>query len=110
MNKGIYLKSFNSFSLFTGIYLKSINSFKIFTGINLKTNNSLIIPDYEIVLKNKSKKIIDTIQEISKLEYREEKIDNVVNLKLKKDRNIFKKNNFKKKSFYRKKYYKKVTK
>ena len=59
---------------------------------------------------NKSKKVIDTFQEISKLEYREEKINNVVNLKPKKDRNIYKKNNFKKKSFYKKKYYKKVTK
>ena len=87
-------------------YIENKNKIKI----NLKINNSLIIPDYEIVLKNKSKKIIDTIKEISKLEYREEKIDNVVNLKPKKDRNIFKKNNFKKKSFYKKKYYKKVTK
>ena len=47
---------------------------------------------------------------IKNLSYREEKINNVVNLKPKKDRNIYKKNNFKKKSFYKKKYYKKVTK
>ena len=94
-------------NLFENIkYIENKNKIKI----NLKINNSLIIPDYEIVLKNKSKKIIDTIQEISKLEYREEKINNVVNLKPKKDRNIYKKNNFKKKSFYKKKYYKKVTK
>ena len=94
-------------NLFENIkYIENKNKIKI----NLKINNSLIIPDYEIVLKNKSKKVIDTVQEISKLEYREEKINNVVNLKPKKDRNIYKKNNFKKKSFYKKKYYKKVTK
>ena len=94
-------------NLFENIkYIENKNKIKI----NLKINNSLIIPDYEIVLKNKSKKIIDTIQEISKLEYREEKINNVVNLKTTKDRGVYKKNNFKKKSFYKKRYYKKVTK
>ena len=94
-------------NLFENIkYIEKKNKIKV----NLKINNSLIIPDYEIVLKNKSKKVIDTVQEISKLEYREEKINNVVNLKPKKNRNIYKKNNFKKKSFYKKKYYKKVTK
>ena len=88
-------------NLFENIkYIENKNKIKI----NLKINNALIIPDYEIVLKNKSKKIINTIQEISKLEYREEKKDNVVNLKAKKDRNIYKKNNFKKKKFYKKKY------
>ncbi len=94
-------------NLFENIkYIENKNKIKI----NLKINNSLIIPDYEIILKNKSKKVFDTVQEISKLEYREEKINNVVNLKAKKDRNIYKKNNFKKKNFYKKKYYKKVTK
>ena len=94
-------------NLFENIkYIENKNKIKI----NLKINNALIIPDYEIVLKNKSKKIINTIQEISKLEYREEKKDNVVNLKAKKDRNIYKKNNFKKKNFYKKKFYKKATK
>ena len=87
-------------------YIEKNNKIKI----NLKINNSLIIPDYEIVLKNKSKKIINTIQEISKLEYIPEKTNNVVDLKQKKDRNIYKKNNFKKKNFYKKKYYKKTTK
>ena len=87
-------------------YIEKNNKIKI----NLKINNSLIIPDYEIVLKNKSKKIINTIQEISKLEYIQEKTNNVVDLKQKKNRNIYKKNNFKKKNFYKKKYYKKITK
>ena len=87
-------------------YIEKNNKIKI----NLKINNSLIIPDYEIVLKNKSKKIINTIQEISKLEYIQEKTNNVVDLKQKKNRNIYKKNNFKKKNFYKKKYYKKTTK
>ena len=39
-----------------------------------------------------------------------EEANNIVNIKLKKDKNIFKKNNFKKKNFYKKKYYKKITK
>ncbi len=94
-------------NLFENIkYIENKNKIKI----NLKINNSLIIPDYEIVLKNKSKKIISTIQEISKLEYRKVDENNVVNLKTKKDRNIYKKNNFKKKNFYKKKFYKKATK
>ncbi len=87
-------------------YIEKKNKIKI----NLKINNSLIIPDYEIIFKNKSKKIINTIQEISKLEYIKEEANNIVNIKLKKDKNIFKKNNFKKKNFYKKKYYKKITK
>ena len=36
--------------------------------INLLPDNQLIIPDYIIELKNKSKKIINTIENISKLE------------------------------------------
>ncbi len=87
-------------------YIEKKNKIKI----NLKTNNSLIIPDYEIVFKNKSKRVINTIQKISKLEYVEEKIDNVINIKEKKNRNIYKKNNFKKKNFYKKKYFKKAAK
>ena len=87
-------------------YVEKKNKIKI----NLKTNNSLIIPDYEIVLKNKSKRVINTIQKISKLEHVEEKIDNVINIKQKKNRNIYKKNNFKKKNFYKKKYFKKAVK
>ena len=94
-------------NLFENIkYIENKNKIKI----NLKINNSLIIPDYEIVLRNKSKKIINTIKEISKLEYKEEQKDNIVSLKTKKDRNIYKKNNFKKKNFYKKKFYKKITK
>ena len=62
------------------------------------------------MLKNKSKRVINTIQKISKLEYVEEKIDNVINIKQKKNRNIYKKNNFKKKNFYKKKYFKKAVK
>ena len=87
-------------------YIENKNKIKI----NLKINNSLIIPDYEIIFKNKSKKIINTIQEISKLEYIEEKKDNIVDLKIKKNKNAYKKNNFKKKNFYKKKFYKKAVK
>ena len=38
-------------------------------NINLKIDNQLIIPDYKVEFKNKSKKIINVIEEISKLEY-----------------------------------------
>ena len=38
-------------------------------NINLKIDNQLIIPDYKVEFKNKSKKIINVIEEISKLEH-----------------------------------------
>ena len=87
-------------------YIEQKNKIKI----NLKIDNTLIIPDYKIELKNKSKKIINKIEEISKLEYVQEKTNNIVNLSIKKSKSSYKKNNFKKKDFYKKKYYKKKAK
>ena len=71
--------------------------------INLIPDNLLIIPDYIIQLKNKSKKIINTVENITKLE--------LLN-KLDEDKKIVKKNTrpqnkFKRKKFYKKKYFKK---
>ena len=87
-------------------YIEKKNKIKV----NFKIDNTLIIPDYKIELKNKSKKIITTIEEISKLEYIQEKTNNVVNLPQKRSKSLYKKNNLKKKNFYKKKYYKKITK
>ncbi len=74
--------------------------------INLQSDNSLIIPDYRIELKNKSKKVINLIEDISKLEIIEDNNVEIFQKKLSKN----KKNNFKKKNFNRRKYYKKKTK
>jgi len=64
------------------------------------SDNSLIIPDYIVLLKNKSKKIIERIESISQLK----KIDAFgTNNKGKILR--FNKNNFKKKIFYKKKFH-----
>ena len=71
--------------------------------INLTPDNKLIIPDYKIEFKNKSKKIINLIEEISKLEIVNE--DKIVSFK-DKSKNI-KQNKFKKKNFIKKRYNKK---
>ncbi len=75
--------------------------------INLKPDNKLIIPDYKIEFKNKSKKIINTLEEISKLESVIEKPDNIKIIKKGKSQM---KTKFKRKSFYKKKFYKKKIK
>jgi len=74
--------------------------------INLLPDNQLIIPDYKIELKNKSKKIINSIENLSKLEFTS---------KINEDGKIIQKNTknqnkFKRKKFYKKKYFKKKTK
>ena len=69
----------------------------------------LIIPDFKIELKNKSKKIINKIEEIAELKYMEDKKDNVVNFSSKKIKNSFKRRNYKK-NFNKKKFYKKKIK
>ena len=81
-------------------YFESKNKIKI----EIATDDSLIIPDYKIDFKNKSKKIIEKIESISKLNNLEI-INN--NEKMKDEQ---KKNKFKKKKFIKKKYYKKKTK
>ena len=81
-------------------YFESKNKIKI----EIATDDSLIIPDYKIDFKNKSKKIIEKIESISKLNNLE-----IINNN-EKMKNEQKKNKFKKKKFIKKKYYKKKTK
>ena len=81
-------------------YFESKNKIKI----EIATDDSLIIPDYKIDFKNKSKKIIEKIESISKLNNLE-----IINNN-EKMKNEQKKNKFKMKKFIRKKYYKKKAK
>jgi ribonuclease E len=80
-------------------YFEDKNKIKI----DIIADNALIIPEYIINLKNKSKKIIDTIIHTEKLKGLEEQEKNL---------KIFdktkKKKTYKKKTFYKKKYYKKA--
>ena len=80
-------------------YIEKKNKIKI----TIKINNLLIIPDYKIELKNKSKKIINTFEEKSKLEYIESKKSNILDFPLKN-----KKNKFKKRVYFKKKFQKKT--
>ena len=82
-------------------YFEKKNKIKV----EIIADNSLIIPDYKIELQNKSKKVLEKIEDISKLKNLNEQIlqDNTNNKKIK-----YKKNNFKKKIFYKKKYFKKT--
>jgi len=82
-------------------FIENKNKIKIY----LKIDNLLIIPDFKIEFKNKSKKIINTLEELSKLAViKNNKVNNVENNLKNKN------NNYKKKNFYKKKYYKKKTK
>ena len=81
-------------------YFEKKNKIKI----DIIYDNSIVIPEYKIDFKNKSKKTIEKIESLTKLS----------NLKdLKNENNIYslnkiaKKNKFKKKIFYKKKFYKK---
>ena len=65
-------------------------------NINLKIDNQLIIPDYKVEFKNKSKKIINVIEEISKLEH---SVDNDNSLPKKIPKNNIIKGKFKRKKF-----------
>ena len=76
-------------------------------NINLKIDNQLIIPDYKVEFKNKSKKIINVIEEISKLEH---SVDNDNNLPKKISKNNIIKGKFKRKNFSKKKYFRKKAK
>ena len=76
-------------------------------NINLKIDNQLIIPDYKVEFKNKSKKIINVIEEISKLEY---SVDNDSSLPKKIPKNNIIKGKFKRKNFSKKKYFRKKAK
>ncbi len=78
-------------------YFEKKNKMKI----DIISDNSLIIPEYIIDIKNKSKKTIEIIEQFEKLKNLEEqKLNNVIELKDKKK--------FKKKTFRKRKYYKKA--
>ena len=81
-------------------YFENKNKIKV----EIIDDNSLIVPDYLINFKNKSKKIIKKIEHISKL-------NNIENFN-ESNKNIDdrEKNKFKKKKFYKKKFFKKKTK
>ena len=81
-------------------YFENKNKIKV----EIIDDNSLIVPDYLINLKNKSKKIIKKIESVSKL-------NNIENFN-ESNKNIDdrKENKFKKKKFYKKKFFKKKTK
>ena len=86
-------------------YFENKNKIKI----DIISDNLLVIPEYIINFKNKSKKIIEKIESISKLK-------NLKDLDVEKNNNIdssgikksYKKNGFKKKKFYKKKFFKKT--
>ncbi len=78
-------------------YFEKKNKMKI----DIISDNSLIIPEYIIDIKNKSKKTIELIEQFEKLKNLEEqKVNNIIEFKDKKK--------FKKKTFRKKKYYKKA--
>jgi len=82
-------------------YFENKNKIKI----EFVDDNSLIIPDYKVDFQNKSKKTIEKIESLSKLENLQTLKNNFENIKIKQ-----KNNKFKKKKFYRKKFYKKKPK
>ena len=82
-------------------YFENKNKIKI----EIVADNSLVIPDYKIELQNKTKKVLENIESISKLK----KLSNQDNERTGNDKiPKFKKNNFKKKKFYKKKFFKKT--
>ena len=79
-------------------FIEKKNKFKV----NIIINNSMIISDYKIEYKNKSKKILNTLENITILEkVKEETI---------KDHKLEKVKKFKKRKFKKKKFFKKKTK
>ncbi len=76
-------------------YFEKKNKMKI----DIISDNSLIIPEYIIDIKNKSKKTLELIEHFEKLKNLEEqKVNNVIELK---DKKKFKKKTFRKKKFYK---------
>ena len=74
--------------------------------INLEPDNQLIIPDYVIEFKNKSKKIVNKLENFSKLEFLSKSVEeNISTKKIAKTQN-----KFKRKKFYKKKHFKKKIK
>ncbi len=79
-------------------FIEKKNKFKV----NLVSSNNMIISDYKIEFRNKTKKIIKVIENIAKLEnFRDE--NNELNFDQNKQLKTFKKRKFKKKKFYKKK-------
>ncbi len=78
-------------------YFEKKNKIKI----DIITENSLIIPEYIIDVKNKSKKTLELIEHYEKLKNLEQqkKDENIIELK---DKKKFKKKPFRKKKFYKK--------
>jgi len=77
-------------------YFEKKNKMKI----DIISDNNLIIPEYIIDIKNKSKKTIELIEKFEKLKNLEEqKVNNVIELK---DKKKFKKKTFRKKKFFKK--------
>ena len=77
-------------------YFEKKNKMKI----DIISDNSLIIPEYIIDIKNKSKKTIELIEHFEKLKNLEEqKVNNVIELK---DKKKFKKKTFRKKNIIKK--------
>ena len=76
-------------------YIEKKNKFKI----NISINNLMIISDYKIEFKNKSKKVLNILESITKLEKPKHEIVNNNSEKVKN----FKKRKFKKKKFFKKK-------
>ena len=80
-------------------YFENKNKIKI----DIVAENTLIIPEYIIHLKNKTKKIIETVEYIEKLKNLEE-----LEKEVKTFSKIIKKKTYKKKPFSKKKFYKKA--
>ena len=82
-------------------YFEKKNKIKV----EIIADNSLIIPDHIIELQNKSKKVLEKVENISKLKNLSQQMseNNINNKKIK-----YKKSKFKKKTFYKKKYFKKT--
>jgi len=80
-------------------YFEEKNKIKI----DIIADNSLIIPEYIILLKNKTKKAIATLQYIEKLKNLEEQEEELKSLE-----KSIKKKPYKKKPFFKKKFYKKA--
>ncbi|WP_440937959.1 Rne/Rng family ribonuclease [Candidatus Pelagibacter sp.] len=80
-------------------YFEKKNKIKI----DIIADNSLIIPEYIIDLKNKSKKTIELIESVQKL-----KNLKTINNEVKSDKKVKKARKFVKKKTYKKKYYKKT--
>ena len=80
-------------------YFENKNKIKI----EFVDDNLLIIPDYKIDFQNKSKKTIEKIESLSKLENLQTLKNNFENVKAKQKNRTFKKKKFYKKKFYKKK-------